>query len=191
MDNIFSDIPCSACRLDYDETSWVETMTDPTKPSNPECSECGLLETTCDSMPYNCCGQCSHEDKPPIPDFPSNGVPERGTQMRSTEEIAQTIQDRNDFLRDNGIWWTSGELKDLVKQALDQERALGERMRQENEKLKKFHIWVCEAHRDKPFPHDDCGGPGMLKGDADREEISRMKGEIERLKGFKGEQDES
>jgi len=22
--------------------------------------------------------------------------------------------------------------------------------------------WVCEEHPDKPFPHDDCGGPGMM-----------------------------
>jgi hypothetical protein len=21
--------------------------------------------------------------------------------------------------------------------------------------------WVCETHPDKPFPHDDCPGPGM------------------------------
>lgn len=25
--------------------------------------------------------------------------------------------------------------------------------------------WVCEQHPDKPWPHDDCAGPGMLKGD--------------------------
>ena len=22
--------------------------------------------------------------------------------------------------------------------------------------------WICEAHPDKPWPHDDCAGPGML-----------------------------
>jgi hypothetical protein len=21
--------------------------------------------------------------------------------------------------------------------------------------------WVCEAHPDHPWPHDECGGPGM------------------------------
>ena len=21
--------------------------------------------------------------------------------------------------------------------------------------------WVCESHPEKPFQHDDCGGPGM------------------------------
>lgn len=21
--------------------------------------------------------------------------------------------------------------------------------------------WICERHRDQPFPHDECGGPGM------------------------------
>lgn len=21
--------------------------------------------------------------------------------------------------------------------------------------------WICEAHPEKPWPHDDCGGPGM------------------------------
>jgi hypothetical protein len=24
-----------------------------------------------------------------------------------------------------------------------------------------FRKWVCETHPDKPFPHDDCPGPGM------------------------------
>lgn len=22
--------------------------------------------------------------------------------------------------------------------------------------------WICEEHPDKPWPHDDCAGPGML-----------------------------
>ena len=25
----------------------------------------------------------------------------------------------------------------------------------------RYEGWVCEAHPDKPFPHDDCAGPGM------------------------------
>jgi hypothetical protein len=24
-----------------------------------------------------------------------------------------------------------------------------------------FRKWVCEQHPDKPWPHDDCAGPGM------------------------------
>jgi hypothetical protein len=30
--------------------------------------------------------------------------------------------------------------------------------------------WVCEEHPDKPWPHDDCPGPGMIvdAGDAGR-----------------------
>jgi hypothetical protein len=24
-----------------------------------------------------------------------------------------------------------------------------------------FREWVCEQHPDRPFPHDDCPGPGM------------------------------
>lgn len=23
--------------------------------------------------------------------------------------------------------------------------------------------WICEQHPDKPWPHDDCAGPGMPK----------------------------
>ena len=23
------------------------------------------------------------------------------------------------------------------------------------------HGWICEAHPDRPWPHDDCAGPGM------------------------------
>ena len=26
--------------------------------------------------------------------------------------------------------------------------------------------WVCEQHPDKPWPHDDCAGPGMVRDDA-------------------------
>jgi hypothetical protein len=22
--------------------------------------------------------------------------------------------------------------------------------------------WICEQHHEKPWPHDGCGGPGML-----------------------------
>lgn len=36
----------------------------------------------------------------------------------------------------------------------------------ENEKrLGHQPEWVCEQHPDKPWPHDDCPGPGMLKRD--------------------------
>lgn len=35
--------------------------------------------------------------------------------------------------------------------------------------------WVCEAHPDKPFPHDDCPGPGMLS----EETIARMEREVQ------------
>lgn len=28
---------------------------------------------------------------------------------------------------------------------------------------------VCEEHPGLPWPHDDCAGPGMLRGDVERE----------------------
>ena len=27
--------------------------------------------------------------------------------------------------------------------------------------------WVCEAHPDLPWPHDDCPGPGRLRDEDD------------------------
>jgi hypothetical protein len=27
--------------------------------------------------------------------------------------------------------------------------------------------WVCEEHPDLEWPHDDCPGPGMLRGDVE------------------------
>jgi hypothetical protein len=24
------------------------------------------------------------------------------------------------------------------------------------------HGWICEAHQDKPWPHDRCPGPGVI-----------------------------
>lgn len=59
------------------------------------------------------CGQKEISHRHPQP-------PKGEAMSEKNGEIAQTIEERNEFLRDNGIWWSAGELKDLVLKALDQ-----------------------------------------------------------------------
>jgi hypothetical protein len=34
--------------------------------------------------------------------------------------------------------------------------------------------WICEAHPDQPWPHDDCAGPGMPGPQCDADEPPRL-----------------
>jgi hypothetical protein len=89
---------------------------------------------------------------------------------QTNEQIAIELSSGYDLNFDDGL-----KLERSIRAALDQKDGEIYQLRQEIKPLLPESHWVCEEHRDKEFPHDDCKGPGMLLVDALMAENKRLK----------------
>jgi hypothetical protein len=42
--------------------------------------------------------------------------------------------------------------------------------------------WICEQHADRPWPHDDCAGPGMPCANVNCQRRARLLEKLNRLR---------